>query len=71
MFAVNSRIYRRKIKFLESRCPALIGEAELYVYPDKDEEIIGDKPVDRDNHAMDALRYLVMGVDHKKEFSRL
>ena len=64
--AVNHRCYTNRIKIIENRCIATIAEAETYVYPDKDEEIIGDRPVDRDNHAMDALRYLVMGIDFKK-----
>jgi len=42
------------------------AEAEQYHYPDKDEEIIGDIPVDKDNHAMDALRYMIVEIDHKK-----
>ena len=67
ILAVNSRIYLDKLKVIENRCIALCAEAETYVYPDKDEEILGDKPVDKDNHAMDALRYMVMGVDHRKK----
>lgn len=64
--AVNRRIYTDTIKIIENRCPATIAEGEMYCYPDKDEEIWGDKPLDKDNHAMDALRYLVMGLDYKK-----
>lgn len=64
--AVNARIRTGRLKVLRKRCPALFAEAESYVYPEKDEIVIGDKPVDEDNHAMDALRYLVMGIDGKK-----
>lgn len=65
IMAVNRRINTGKLKIIENRCPAIVGEAEKYRYPDKDESIVGDKPIDEDNHAMDALRYLVMGVDHR------
>jgi hypothetical protein len=63
---VNARIQLGKLKVISNRCPATVEESNLYVYPDKDEEIFGDIPVDKDNHAMDALRYLVMSIDHKK-----
>ena len=66
VYAVNHRIYTGKLKVIENKCPAVCGEAEMYAYPEKDEEIIGDKPVDKDNHAMDTLRYMVMGLDRKR-----
>lgn len=66
ILAVNRRIQTGKLKVIENRCPALVGEADRYRYPDKDEDIVGDKPVDEDNHAMDALRYMIMGIDYRK-----
>lgn len=66
ILSVNRRIYTDKIKIIENRCPATVGEFETYCYPEKDEEIIGDKPIDKDNHAMDSLRYMVMGLDYRK-----
>jgi len=45
---------------ISERCRALRAELEAYHYdPDK----LSEKPVDEFNHACDALRYLVMGVD--------
>lgn len=64
--AVNRRILSGKLFVLREACPATIAEASVYTYPEKDEEIIGDKPVDKDNHAMDALRYMVAGIDIRK-----
>lgn len=65
--AVNRRIYTGKIKILVNRCPALRAEAETYCYPaDDDENIVGDKPEGGDDHALDALRYMVSGIDIKK-----
>lgn len=66
VLAVNRRIYTGKLKIIANRCPATIGEATTYIYPEKDEEIVGDVPIDRDNHAMDPLRYMIMGLDWKK-----
>jgi phage terminase large subunit len=67
ILAVNARINSKKLIVIKQRCPALIAEAETYIYPEKNEEIIGDKPIDKDNHALDALRYMIMGIDIKKE----
>lgn len=66
ILAVNNRIYNGKLKVIESACPATCAESETYIYPEKDEEIIGDIPVDKDNHAMDALRYLIVGLDRRR-----
>ncbi|MDH3376528.1 MAG: phage terminase large subunit [Gammaproteobacteria bacterium] len=41
-------------------CPGLLSEIESYVW---DRE--GDKPVGKDDHAMDALRYLVAELDRR------
>lgn len=65
ILAVGNRIHTGKLKVIQNRCPALIAEADRYRYPDKDEDIVGDKPVDEDNHAMDALRYMIMGLDYR------
>lgn len=65
--AVNKRINTGKLKVVGNRCPAIFAEAELYAYPEKDEQTVGDKP-DRNcpDHAMDALRYLVAGIDLRR-----
>ena len=63
----NSRFYSNTMKIIENRCPALCTEGQQYVYEaNRDDEIIGDKPVDKDNHAMDALRYMIMGLDYRE-----
>lgn len=64
---VNERILTGRLKVIINRCPALVEEAGMYVYPDKDEEFIGEVPEDRDNHAMDALRYLISSIDFRKQ----
>ena len=57
--AVNSRIEADTLHISE-RCRALRAEINAYHYP---EDKSSEKPVDEFNHACDALRYLVMGVD--------
>ena len=63
--AVNARIYTQRLKVSRS-CKALIAESEEYAFPEKDDETYGEKPVDEFNHALDALRYLVVGLDRRK-----
>ena len=66
--AVSARIKTGRLKFITNCCTATISEGELYSYPEDEEEIGGDKPDGKncDDHAMDALRYMVMGIDGKK-----
>ncbi len=63
--AVSARIYSRRLR-IHSRCKALLAEAEQYQYPEKDDQVIGDKPLKDFDHAMDALRYMVVGVDRRR-----
>ena len=62
--AVNARIYSGRM-LISKRCVAVRAEADAYRYPEKEGVYEGDKPVDKFNHAMDSLRYLVMGVDRR------
>ncbi|MBU6428252.1 MAG: terminase family protein [Cyanobacteria bacterium REEB65] len=56
---VTSRIRTGRLK-IHRRCQNVLREAGLYQYdPDSPKE----EPMDRDNHAMDALRYLITGLD--------
>lgn len=63
--AVTARIRTNRLK-ISANCQNLIQEAQLYRYPTQQEKaIVGEKPIDDNNHAMDALRYLVAGIDRK------
>ena len=45
-------------------CPNLLREAALYRYPSESERaILGEAPIDKDNHALAALRYLIARLD--------
>jgi phage terminase large subunit len=63
---VQARIANKTLKIVRGTVSALFEEAELYRYPDHDEEVFGDVPVDDNNHACDALRYLCLGIDRRK-----
>lgn len=62
---VRARIRSGRLKVIRSQCPNLFRESNLYRYAMHDGEPVGNKPLDKDNHALDALRYLVLGVDRK------
>lgn len=67
--AVNARLYDGRLK-ISRLCRAVIAEAELYGYPLEEDEPKGDRPVDENNHALDALRYGVMGIDRRRVAQR-
>jgi hypothetical protein len=62
ILAVRARIETDRLKILEGACPNLLAEAQLYSY-DADS---GDEPSKGNDHALDALRYLVSKLDCKK-----
>jgi phage terminase large subunit len=67
--AVTARINTGRLKVLRS-CVNLLAEAGLYRYPNESERrIIGENPVDENNHAMAALRYMVCGIDRVRELN--
>jgi hypothetical protein len=59
--AVHSRIEAGTLKILGSACPNLVSESELYQY----EEGAG-KPAKEYDHALDALRYLILKLDARR-----
>ena len=64
--AVNARIKSGTLR-ISTRCTALRAEAQSYRYPtDK----ITETPIKEMDHAIDALRYLVMGVDRRRVAAR-
>jgi len=60
--AVHKQIDRGLFRMDFNRCPETVRELETYHYEEDDTgQVLRDRPVDRDNHCMDALRYLVYG----------
>jgi phage terminase large subunit len=68
---VHQRIKRGKLKIAKikgvSACPMLLLEAENYRYStNQNDEVKGDGDMVGDDHALDALRYLVMSIDRNR-----
>jgi hypothetical protein len=64
--AVTARLSTGRLKVLRSGCPNLVAESQLYRYPTPQERALsGENPVDDNNHALGALRYLISRLDHK------
>jgi hypothetical protein len=64
--AVNARIRTGRLKVHFPSCLNMIEEAKAYRYPREDERAkIGENPIDADNHALAALRYLISRVDQR------
>ncbi len=62
--AVTARLQTKRLRVYRPACPNVFAEAKLYRYPDrKDGMMVTEVPVDQDNHALAALRYLISRVD--------
>jgi hypothetical protein len=63
--AVTTRLREGRLRVVRPRCPELVKEATLYRYPTPDERaVVGEHPIDKHNHALGALRYLIARLDH-------
>ena len=68
--AVTVRLQTGRLRVNAQRCPNLLNEARLYRYPEHladrnriTTDSYSENPVDQDNHALAALRYLVSRLD--------
>lgn len=58
---VRNRMRTKRLKIVRPKCRDLVRELGLYINdPDKPES---EEPIKKDDHAPDALRYLVTGLD--------
>jgi hypothetical protein len=65
--AVTARLRTGRLKVFNG-CKNLIRESGLYRYPTLEEKRIqSENPIDENNHALSALRYLIAGVDRVRE----
>jgi hypothetical protein len=64
--AVSARLEDRSLRIVEGKCPNLLAEAELYRYSTEAEDKRAETPVDDNNHALAALRYLISQLDAGK-----
>jgi hypothetical protein len=67
---VNARIESGRLFVHEAGCPNLIAEAALYRYSDNPAERNAELPVDANNHALAALRYLIASLDDRRQVPR-
>lgn len=63
---VQARMRTGRLKIIQNKCPNLRIESNLYRYPMVDGQIMGTKPLAGNDHVMDCIRYLVMGIDRKQ-----
>jgi Terminase large subunit, T4likevirus-type, N-terminal/Terminase RNaseH-like domain len=64
--AVTARIRTGRLRVCQDACPNLVRESRHYRYPSSDERaVVGENPIDRDNHALAALRYLISRLDER------
>ncbi len=62
--AVTTRLRDGRLRVLRTACPELVKEATLYRYPTETERaVVGETPIDKYNHALGALRYLIARHD--------
>ncbi len=64
--AVNARIESGRLRIVAGRCPNLLAEAALYSYGDEESAGHAEQPIDKYNHALSALRYLVATIDARR-----
>jgi hypothetical protein len=60
--AVTARLGSGTLRVVAGGCPNLLAEAQLYHYGEEDSGK-GESPLNEHNHALDALRYLVLSLD--------
>lgn len=62
--AVSARVRTGRLRVHRSACPNLLAEAKLYRYPSSHSgQAETEVPLDQNNHALAALRYLVSRLD--------
>jgi len=62
--AVTARLRTGRLKVYRPACPNLLTEARLYRYEGSSEQGgQSENPLDKDNHALGALRYLISQLD--------
>ncbi len=64
--AVSARIENGLLRIVQGRCPHLLREARLYCYGGTSQDRHAEHPVDAHNHALAALRYLIMSLDQHR-----
>ena len=61
--SVRARVENGTLKVLQGACPNLLAEAGLYRYESERGKVCSENPKPENNHALDALRYLISRID--------
>jgi hypothetical protein len=61
--AVTARVRTSRLRVYRPACPNLLAESKLYRYGKPDDGAQSEIPIDKDNHALGALRYLISQLD--------
>ena len=64
--AASARLQNGTLRIVAGACPNLLREAELYRYAPNAGSRKGETPLDEEDHALDALRYLIATIDQRK-----
>ena len=64
---VLNRLDEERIHIVEEKCPNIIREFNSYIWDEKAQEKGEDKPVKQNDHALDALRYLLQTLYPNKK----
>ena len=64
--AVQGRIRAGSLRIVKNACPNLIAEAGPYRYDEAHHEKTAENPIGEYDHALDALRYLVVSLDQRR-----
>jgi hypothetical protein len=64
--AVSARLEDGTLRVVAGACPNLLKEAALYRYSTERAERPGEEPLDANNHALAALRYLISRLDERR-----
>jgi len=64
--AVQGRIRAGTLRIVKNACPNLLAEAGLYRYGEAQDEKSGENPIGEYDHALDALRYLIVSLDRRR-----
>ena len=62
---MTARLEDGRLRVLEGRCPNLLTEAGIYRWGES-EDRRAEVPVDENNHALAALRYLIATIDRRR-----
>ena len=66
--SITARLRTGRLRIDGVRCPNLCAEARAYRYPSEAERaLLGENPIDDNNHALSALRYLVSRIDQGRQ----